>query len=222
MFSQDFKLHCECIDAFSTLMQTQPDSINEILDIIFKWSFVRLADSSNTKFAVNIFDFYASLFSLLKDQQYCLWEFEAAIIVPLLCEKTGLNNNILKDKVKRLLTMTFDIYDRQKCYNLVFTHGVNAKNLVAQAECLDEIANFIEKYGVDYSSEKEMKVVAKMADHASKQIRENALKLLGEAYKTMDDVMWTIIGDVTPKVKGLLEQRFKKIKGVPTSSMQTL
>jgi hypothetical protein len=90
-------------------------------------------------------------------------------------------------------------------------HGLNAKNLVAQAECLDEIANFIEKYGIDYSSEKEMKVVAKMADHASKSIRENALRLLGEAYKHLEDNIWRVIGDVTPKVK--------KIKGVPTSSM---
>lgn len=71
---------------------------------------------------------------------------------------------------------------------------------MAQAECLDEIAEFIIKYGIDYSSEKEMRLVAKMADHASKAIRENALKLLGEAYKHLDDNIWGVIGDVTPKV----------------------
>lgn len=62
-----------------------------------------------------------------------------------------------------------------------------------------------------------MKVVAKMADHSSKAIRENALKLLGEAYKHLDDNIWRVIGDVTPKVQGLLEGRFKKIKGVPVT-----
>lgn len=118
----------------------------------------------------------------------------------MMCEKTGLNNNILKDKVKKLLRMVFDIYDRQKCYNLVVLHGFNSKNLVAQAECLDEIAEFIIKYGVDYSSEKELKVAAKMADNASKALRENALKLLGETYRHLDDNIWRVIGDVTPKV----------------------
>lgn len=62
MYSADFKLHCECIDTFSILVQTQPDSVLEILDIIFKWSAVRLLDSSNTKFAVNMLDFYGTLF----------------------------------------------------------------------------------------------------------------------------------------------------------------
>ena len=70
MFSQDFKLHCECIDAFNTLIQTQPESIFEILDIVFKWSIVRLQDSSNTKFAVNIFDFYNVLFQHIQESQY--------------------------------------------------------------------------------------------------------------------------------------------------------
>ena len=42
-------------------MQTNPDAFREILDIIFKWSFVKLADSNNTKFAVSILDFFAIL-----------------------------------------------------------------------------------------------------------------------------------------------------------------
>lgn len=168
MYSADFKLHCECIEGFSQLIDTQPDAILEILDLIFKWSAIRLTDSSNTKFAVNMFDFYAVLFQHLQEEQYCLWEFEAAVIIPLLCDKTGINNNLLKEKVKKLLRMVYDIHDRQKCYNMIVVYGLNSKNLTAQAECLDEIAEFIIKFGIDYSSEKEMKLIAKMADHASK------------------------------------------------------
>lgn len=67
MFSTDFKLHCECIDAFNGLIQQGGESVLEILDLIFKWSAVRLADSSNTKFAVNMFDFYAVLFTFLQE-----------------------------------------------------------------------------------------------------------------------------------------------------------
>lgn len=222
MYSADFKLHCECIDSLGVLVQTQPDSVLEILDIIFKWSAVRLLDSSNTKFAVNMLDFYGTLFQHLREVQYCLWEFEAAVIVPLLCDKTAINNNsLLKEKVKKLLRMVFEIYDKQKCYNLLIQYGVNSKNLAAQGECLDEVAEFITKNGIDYSSEKEMKIVAKMADHSSKVIRENALKMLGEVYKHLDENIWRVIGDVTPKVQGLLEARFKKIKGVPlTGTLQ--
>jgi len=36
--------------------------LKEILDIIFKWALVKLADSANTKFAVSVFDFFSILF----------------------------------------------------------------------------------------------------------------------------------------------------------------
>jgi cytoskeleton-associated protein 5 len=102
-----------------------------------------LADSGNTKFAVNIFDFYAHLFSHLQGLPYSLQDFEAAILIPLLCEKTALNNNILKEKVKKLIKMVFTIYGTQQTYNMIVQNGLTAKSLVAQAECLDEIADFI-------------------------------------------------------------------------------
>ena len=65
LFSQDIKLHSECIDAFATIMQNTPDAILEVLDLIFKWTAVRFADNSNTQFYVKIFDFYAALFNHL-------------------------------------------------------------------------------------------------------------------------------------------------------------
>lgn len=134
-----------------------------------------------------------------------LQEVEANIMIPMLCEKTGFNNNVIKDKVKKLVKMVYPIYDMKRTYQLIVQHGLNSKNLRAQSECLDELSEFIQKYGVDYCSEKEMKLVAKMADNADKSIRENALKFMGEAYKILDDNIWRVIGDVTPKVQGLLE-----------------
>jgi hypothetical protein len=77
---------------------------------------------------------------------------------------------------------------------------VGSKNLRAVAECLDEIAEFIKAYGIDYTSEKEIKLIAKMADHADKSIRENALKTLGEVYNLLGVDTWRVIGEVTAKV----------------------
>ena len=41
--------------------------------------------------------------------------------------------------------------------------------------------------------------------------------MLCEAYKVLDDDIWRVIGKVTEKVKGLLEGRFKKVKGLNSS-----
>ena len=39
-----------------------------------------------------------------------------------------------------------------------------------------------------------------MADNADKNVREYALRFMGEVYKVLDDNIWRAIGDVTPKV----------------------
>ena len=106
--------------------------------------------------------------------------------------------------MKNLLKMIYDLYDVQKSYQMIFS-SLNSKNLVTQAECLDELADFITKYGVNYTTEKELKYVAKMADSSSKFIRENALKFLGETFRHLDDNIWRAMGDLTPKVQSLLE-----------------
>ena len=118
----------------------------------------------------------------------------------MLCEKTGLNNAILKEKVKKLIKLVYSIYDKSKCYNYLISHGLNSKNLRAQAECLEEMEEFIKMYSTDYTQEKELKLIAKMADSNDKSVRENSVKVLSEIYKYVENDIWRIIGNVTPKV----------------------
>ena len=194
-------------------MNNDLESLSLILDIVFKWCFVKLADSKNTQFAVSVFDFYGALFAILEENQYMFWDFEAAVLIPMLYEKTGLNNAVIKDKVKQLIKMVYNLYDKHKCYSFMITYGVGSKNLRAVSECLDEFAEFIKLYGIDYTNDKEVKIIAKMADHGDKSIRENSLKAMSELYKVLGDDIWRTIGDVTVKVQGLLEARFKKLGG---------
>jgi hypothetical protein len=59
--AQDFDKHIKCVDQLGKFMQTQPDQLLEVLDIIFKWCNLRLNDSSNTKLLMSVLDFYANL-----------------------------------------------------------------------------------------------------------------------------------------------------------------
>ena len=44
-------------------------------------------------------------------------------------------------------------------------------------------------------------MIAKLADSNDKAVRENSLKAMGEAYKLLNDDIWTFISNsVTPKV----------------------
>lgn len=63
-----------------------------------------------------------------------------------------------------------------------------------------------------YFTKKELEYVAKMADHSDKNIRENALKFFSAVYYELGPSLWPLIDpSITPKVKGLIDQRVKKL-----------
>lgn len=106
---------------------------------------------------------------------------------------------------------------------MLIQYGLNSKNMRAISESMDELSEFIKAFGIEYSSEKDFKLVAKLADSSDKNIRENALKVMEEAYKHLEDDIWRVIGDIPPKVQGLFEQRFKKMNkgGLGASASQS-
>ena len=61
--------------------------------------------------------------------------------------------------------------------------------------------------------EQQIKVIAKLVDSKDSAVRENSICVLSEIYKQVDEDIWRVMGTVPLKVKGLLEARFKKVKG---------
>ena len=53
--------------------------------------------------------------------------------------------------------------------------------------------------------EQQIKIIAKLVDSKDAGVRENALAVLTEIYKVLDDDIWRVVGQVPLKVKGLLE-----------------
>lgn len=153
--AQDFNKHIKCVDILEGLISSQPDEVIEVIDIVFKWSNVRLNESSNTKLVLRILDYYGVLLEFLIQNANPLEDFEAHVLLGTLCDKVGINNKILMDKMRKLIRMTYEVYDVKQVYRLIFEHGVKAKNLKSVAECLDEVADFITKNGIDAVTKKD-------------------------------------------------------------------
>lgn len=127
----------------------------------------------------------------------------------MLCEKSGLNNAVIKEKVKNVIKQVFLIYDNKKYVQLMFKYGVQNKNLRAVSETIEELTLYIKEHGLDNITEKDLQSMAKLADAADKGVRESALSFIGEVYKVLDEEIWRLLGPINIKVKGLLEGRFK-------------
>ena len=103
MRSNDFKLHIKCLDYFVTVLNSQPETVMGVQDLIIKWSIVKLHESANTSFAKTLFEFFEKIIKYHVEEGMSMIDTEAHAMLSLLADKSGLNNKILADKVKALI-----------------------------------------------------------------------------------------------------------------------
>ena len=217
MFDSDFKDYVVVIDRLNLMIEEQPDDLIQIVDVIFKWIYLKLDEISNTTFLMKVYDFLGVLFSFMLGRYYVLADVEAFVLVPMLCEKTGNNNTIVKNKIKALIKQCFDMYDPIKCLALIIDFGCSSKTLKSASESLDEVAAWITKDQMQSINEKQIKTIVKLVDHSDQGVRKGALKVLGQVYSIIEEDIWKMVGKVNSKVKDLMEKRFRQVKILKSS-----
>jgi hypothetical protein len=113
MFCGDFKKHGQVIASLNGLIKTQPEHLLMSIDVVFKWAQCKMAESSNTTFASQLFDFYTELLVFMPEIKYTLWDHEAMILIPWMCIQAGGNNKMIIDKVKSVIKLCFHVYDHK-------------------------------------------------------------------------------------------------------------
>lgn len=114
MWSADFKKHVKVLEQIVSLIDAAPQDLMDCVDVIFKWTNVKLNESGNTAFQNSVYDFFTKLFEFLTSQDYLLWPHEADVVIPLLCKVVGNNNATLRGKVKSLLKQCFEMHEPKK------------------------------------------------------------------------------------------------------------
>ena len=65
MYCNDFKKHVQILGKIVGMIESQPENLIEVIDIIFKWIFIKMHESSNTTFTSCVCDSLAKLFEWL-------------------------------------------------------------------------------------------------------------------------------------------------------------
>lgn len=140
-------------------------------------------------------------------------EFEALVSIGTICDKSGINNKVLQEKVRKLVKMCYEVYDKKATLRIIIDQGVKNKNMKSSAESLDMVAQYIQENGPDHILKKDYVLFIQCADAKDAGVRENSLKTFGELYKLLgDSIQSFLVKDVPLKVKDLLEERFKRIQ----------
>jgi len=221
MFSSELKKNLEAIRLLTEAIKCDITLIIDILDLIFKWLTMKMIEQGNLVINKKIIEHLSSLFEELKSNNYILMDFEAAVILPILCERLGINNVGLKNDYKKLIKILFGIYTPSKvCSYLIM--ALDSKNQKTKAEALMTVKEYLAFNGHSTISTKDIKLLVRALDESDTTIKNEASECLVELYKHKGERLWSLMDNLSDKKKKMLKSKFAQVVPSETVLEETL
>ena len=210
--NSDFKKQVEGVIQLTGIISSQKREAIDILDIIFRWIWIKLQENTNTQLIKAILEMIQCVLNILIEENYQLQDIEGALFFPMICEKTGQNNAQFQSLARSILHSSTKIYPPEKVFAFVLA-GCSSKNTKSKVECLEEVAAIIHEFGIGICQAKDVKIIAKHASSQDNNVRTAAVQTMGEIYKFAGEKVWAMVGDIPDKIKDLFDQRFRTVAG---------
>jgi len=202
MFSSQFKKNLMAINTLTEGLKSEFAAILDLIDLFLKWITMKMIDQSNTAMTKSIIEFLTELFKRMEETNYTLYDFEAASILPMLCER-------ISTIPKELIKSVCKLYNSSKVANHIVNTLESTKNLKTKIECLGILRELSVVFGsIKICSSKCIKITVKLIGAGDKGIKNEAVELLAEVYKSRGESIWTIINRIPEKHKEILCERF--------------
>ena len=215
MFTNDIKAHLTALDAIDEAIKSDETEFLSNFDLLLRWLVLRISESSpNTQVLTRVLDVVLAAVHAACDLDYKLVEQEAAILLPVIVEKSGHNIENIRDKFRKISQAIPTVYLASKFAGYVTAGMVETKSSRTRAECLDEIGRLIERHGlpVCLREDKTLEHVVKFVDTRDMSLRNCALNCLASAYKVAGDNVWKRIGQVpNEQVRTIISDKFARV-----------
>ncbi|KAJ9598235.1 hypothetical protein L9F63_011056, partial [Diploptera punctata] len=211
MFHADFKYHLKAIDSLSEDLPNNPSATVANLDLILKWMTLRFFDT-NPSVLLKGLEYLQTVFAMLIEEEYHMFENEAASFIPYLILKIGDPKDAVRMGVRSLFRQIERIYPVSKVFSYVM-EGLKSKNARQRTECLEQLGSLIENYGVivcQPNPSAALKEVARQISDRDNSVRNAALNCVVQAYFIEGEKVYKMIGQISDKDQSLLEERIKR------------
>lgn len=211
MFHSDFKFHLKAIDALSEDLPNNGSATVANLDLILKWMTLRFFDT-NPSVLLKGLEYLQTVFAMLIEEEYNMFENEASSFIPYLILKIGDPKDAVRNGVRALIRQTEQVYPATKLFAYVM-EGLKSKNARQRTECLEQLGYLIEGYGVTVcqpNPSAALKEIARQISDRDNSVRNAALNCVVQAYFIIQDKVYKLIGQISDKDLSLLEERIKR------------
>ncbi|XP_062581374.1 cytoskeleton-associated protein 5-A-like [Saccostrea cucullata] len=212
MFNVDFKQHTKAIEILIKSLDTLTDETVGNLDLLLKWFTVRFLDT-NPSMLNKALEYLRKVFTMLVDMDYSLHEYEACSFIPYLIIKVGdAKDNVRKD-VRGIIKILYKLYPVSKMFTFLMD-GIKSKNAKQRMECIEELGNLIESYGLSVcqpSPNVALKNITGQIGDRDNGVRNAALNAAVQAYMVVgENQFYKLTGNLNDKDQSLLDERIKR------------
>ncbi|XP_022338484.2 cytoskeleton-associated protein 5-like [Crassostrea virginica] len=213
MYNVDFKQHTKAIEILIKSLDTLRDETVGNLDLILKWFTVRFLDT-NPSMLNKALEYLRLVLTMLVDMDYSLHEYEATSFIPYLIIKVGdAKDNVRKD-VRGIIKILYKLYPVSKMFTFLMD-GIKSKNAKQRMECIEELGNLIEAYGISVcqpSPSVAVKNIAGQIGDRDNGVRNAALNAAVQAYMDVgsENQFYKMTGNLNDKDQSLLDERIKR------------
>ncbi|XP_066276419.1 cytoskeleton-associated protein 5-like isoform X5 [Branchiostoma lanceolatum] len=210
-FHSDFKRHLAAMDTLIAAVKDQQDETIAQLDLLLKWITLRFFDT-NTTVNIKALEYLTILFNTLAENEYRLLDIEANSFLPYLVIKVGDSKDVIRKDVRAILKVITKVYPASKIFPFLMD-GVRSKNAKQRAECIEELGNLIEGYGLNVcqpTSAKALKEIATQISDRDNSVRSATLNTLVQAYAICGEQLFKFVGRLAEKDQSMLEERIKR------------
>ena len=205
IFSDDFKKQVNALQEMKEQIDKKVNSIIyfENLDIILKVLGIKLNGNINPTLVKNLFEFFDSLYIIITEKGNPLNEIEINIIISLLIDKLSINNNILKERLMKLLDEFIELSDINRNVLVILNNSLGKNNKI-KTDILDFIIDLHSRKKLNLSSKNYVKILGKYICINDNIVKSKVLILLKEIYSELGEELFYILDFLTDKDKEFL------------------
>ena len=125
---------------------------------------------------------------------YLFHEAEANIIIPILIEKTGVNNNILKQEFHKIVLEFSKVFSKDKICKMLHHSLVQSKNNRTKVACLELLQQMYQEYTLKITTQKDViNIVEQGVKSSENNVRNAGVSCIGEVYRQIGDNVWQVM-----------------------------
>ncbi|KZS89887.1 microtubule associated protein [Sistotremastrum niveocremeum HHB9708] len=226
-YAQGLAIMSECYSKSHDIVdgdETEAEGVREVLlahsDLPLKYASLRVHEPQPNLIS-RCLDVLDSVVSFLRRVEYQITDAEALCFIPTVIYKLGDARESVRIRVQQLIQALPKIYAYSRLFALLLEHGLRSKVAKARQGALDELAGILKRSGIDACDPaKAFPVIASMIADKDAQVRKSALNVFSEAYPLVGEQIWSLTGPLSPKDKGQLEERLRRVAGPSNSNVE--